>query len=191
MSSKSENAKSYTERAAAEPTDLHREFAAWIEEKTGQKVDLKSIQLACTLRMEFQASPENQSSLKDRKAAAAKRKADAAKAKKARLEAQLLKLQAELAKGDESAEGGPTAATKAAVKATAKKAPSSPRKATAAKASEKAPTQPRAARKAAPKAAAPKVTPGVPEDFDRVDDETQPAKVPARRTRRTPAKAAK
>lgn len=154
----SENKKTLAERAASAPTDLHRNFAQWLEIETGVKVDLKTVQLACSMRMDFQRSEDNQTDLAKRKAAAVtKRKAEAA-AKKARLEAQLAKLQAELAKGDESAEGGPTVATKQAVKKTVAKAatpkPAEPAKASESPAQRKAPAR-RTRRTAAPKATAP------------------------------------
>jgi hypothetical protein len=157
----SSNAKSYADRAAAEPTDLHRNFAAWLKEQTGVDVDLKTVQLACSMRMDFQSSPENQTDLAKRKAAAvAKRKAEAA-SKKARLEAQLQKLQAELAKGDESDKGGPTVATKAAVKSTAtstpKAAASTPAE-TPSKAVDKPARTPRTRRATAAKATPAKTT---------------------------------
>jgi hypothetical protein len=86
------NKKSYEERAAAKPTQLHEDFANWLFIQTGVKVDLKTVQLATTMRMDFQSSPENQKALADKKAkAAADKKASAAK-KKARLEAALAKL---------------------------------------------------------------------------------------------------
>ncbi|WP_333745907.1 hypothetical protein [Streptomyces sp. IBSBF 2950] len=147
--SKSENAKTLAERAEAEPTQLHQDFAAWIEAKTGIKPDLKTVQLACIFRMEFQASEENQKSLAERKAAAERKRKEQAAAKKARLEAQLKKLQEELAKGDESAEGGPTAATKQAVKSTvtrARKAAASTPAATESKATDKPASTPAKAR---------------------------------------------
>jgi hypothetical protein len=82
----------YEARAAAKPTALHEAFAEWLFIQTGVKVDLKSVQLACSMRMDFQASPENQADLAKRKAnAAAAKKASAAR-KKAKLEAELAKL---------------------------------------------------------------------------------------------------
>jgi hypothetical protein len=86
--------QSFAERAAAAPTDLHKAFAAWITEKTGVEVDLKTVQLVTTLRMDFQASPENQASLAERKAKAEAKRKGAAERKKARLEAELAKLRA-------------------------------------------------------------------------------------------------
>ncbi|MGO4428964.1 hypothetical protein AB4Z54_62105, partial [Streptomyces sp. MCAF7] len=95
--SESTNAKSFAERAQSEPTDLHKNFAEWIKEQTGYEPDLKTVQIVCAMRMDFQRSEENQADLKARKQAAAKKKADEAKARKAKLEAQLKKLQEELA----------------------------------------------------------------------------------------------
>lgn len=62
--------------AAKAPSDLHKNMAKWLEETTGQVVDLKTVQLVCSLRMEFQASEANQSDLAIRKAAAAKKQTD-------------------------------------------------------------------------------------------------------------------
>lgn len=145
--SKSENAKTLAERAEAEPTQLHQDFAAWIEAKTGIKPDLKTVQLACIFRMEFQASEENQKSLKARKDAAAKKKADAAKAKRARLEKQLAALKADLEKADAE----PTAEEMPAEKAAPARRT---RKTTPAKASDKPATAPaKASETPAPKRA--------------------------------------
>lgn len=92
--------KTFAERAATEPTDLHKAFAEWIEAKTGIKPDLKTVQLAVTLRMDFQSSEENQEALKARKAEAAK-KAEEVKARKlAKLEAELAKLKGGEAKDE-------------------------------------------------------------------------------------------
>lgn len=85
--------KTFAERAAAEPTDLHKAFAKWIEEKTGVTPDLKTVQLAVTLRMEFQSSDENQAALKDRKAKAEVEAKKKAEARKAKLLAELAKLE--------------------------------------------------------------------------------------------------
>ncbi|MFJ9551471.1 hypothetical protein [Streptomyces erythrochromogenes] len=93
----STNAKSFEERAASEPTDLHKAFAHWIEMETGVKPDLKTVQLVCSLRMDFQKSETNQADLAKRKKAAADKKAKAAAEKRERLQKQLAKLQAELA----------------------------------------------------------------------------------------------
>jgi hypothetical protein len=104
--------KTFAERAASEPTELHKAFAKWIEEKTGITPDLKTVQLASVLRMDFQRSDENQAALKDRKAEAAK-KAEEAKAKRlAKLEAELAKLKGGEAT-DEPKPEEPTEAPKA------------------------------------------------------------------------------
>ncbi|WP_327698858.1 hypothetical protein [Streptomyces sp. NBC_00459] len=160
----SNNKKSFEERAAAAPTELHKRFAEWIEIETGFKPDMKSVQLACALRMDFQRSDENQSSLADRKAAAAA-KAVARKAeKKAKLEAQLAKLQAELAEGDAPvAEPAPRPAAK---KTTPSKPATAPVAAPVAATGTPAPVKPRTARtrRTAPaKRTAPKAFDSVPE----------------------------
>lgn len=107
------NKNTFAERAASEPTELHKAFAAWLEEQTGVKVDLKTVQLATTMRMDFQRSDENQAHLAERKAAAKAKKDAAAAATRARKEAQLKKLQAELS-GDEEAAKKAAAEEKAA-----------------------------------------------------------------------------
>lgn len=84
--------KNYEALAAKAPTQLHEDFAQWIYIQTGVKVDVKAIQLASVLRMDFQASPENQKNLAERKAAAAAKKKASAERKKARLEAELAKI---------------------------------------------------------------------------------------------------
>lgn len=101
--------KNYEALAAKAPTQLHEDFAQWLYIQTGVKVDLKTVQLVTTLRMDFQASPENQAKLAERKAnAAAAKKASAAK-KKAKLEAELAKL---AGKAEPVAETAPVEAEK-------------------------------------------------------------------------------
>lgn len=175
----SNTAKTLAERAASEPTELHKNFALWIEERTGVKPDLKTVQLACSMRMDFQRSEENQSHLTDRKAKAAAAKKASAAAKKAKLEAQLAKLKADLDKVEtETAPVSTPAVTTAAKKTVARRS---------SKALDNVPETDAPAkttrRRPAAKATAPKVTPDVPQDFDSVDL-AEPAK-PARRTRRT------
>jgi hypothetical protein len=93
--------KNYEALAAKAPTQLHEDFAHWLFIQTGVKVDLKTVQLAVSFRMDFQASPENQAKLAERKqAAAAKKKASAAR-KKAKLEAELAKLKGDAGKAEE------------------------------------------------------------------------------------------
>lgn len=100
-------ATDFAARAASEPTDLHKAFAEWIEANTGVKPDLKTVQIVCSMRMDFQKSAENQKTLEARRAEAAAKKAERdAKAKAKKLE-QLKKLQAEL--GLVTAEGDPVA----------------------------------------------------------------------------------
>ncbi|WP_327747988.1 hypothetical protein [Streptomyces europaeiscabiei] len=156
MTTENTNAKSFEERAASEPTELHKNFAEWLFIQTGIKPDLKTVQLACSMRMDFQRSDENQKHLAARKQAAAKKAADAKAAKIAKAKATLAKLQAEIA-----AEEAPE--TPAPVKATPAVTPRSPRKATAAKASAAAPKRAPRARTAKKTTAAPKAFDNVPE----------------------------
>lgn len=90
-------AQSLRDRAANEPTELHKNFAEWLKANTGVEVDLKTVQLACSMRMDFQRSEDNQKDLAARKAAAAEKAEKALQAKRAKAEAMLAKLQAELA----------------------------------------------------------------------------------------------
>jgi hypothetical protein len=82
--------------ATAEPTELQKRFAEWIYIQTGIRPDLKTVQLACALRMDFQASPENQAHLAEKRAKAAEAKKSSAERKKAKLEAELAKLKGEV-----------------------------------------------------------------------------------------------
>ncbi|MER7731936.1 hypothetical protein ABTX80_13740 [Streptomyces erythrochromogenes] len=128
------NAKSFEERAASEPTDLHKAFAEWLFIQTGIKPDLKTVQLTCAFRMDFQKSEENQKDLKARKAAALAKKQKAAADKRARLEKQLAALQAELAKEDTAQTAASMPAETAAPTAPAAPAePEKPAKATPAR----------------------------------------------------------
>ncbi|MEW2425017.1 hypothetical protein AB0911_31280 [Streptomyces nigra] len=181
--SKAENNRDYTELAAKDATELHKNFAAWIEEKTGFAPDLKTVQLAVTLRMSFQASPENQKHLAQRKAEAAAAKKRSAALKKAKLEAQLAKLKADLDKveTDEAAEEMP-AETPAPAKKTVAAKPETA----------KAPARRRpATKKAAPANTQAVKNPPAPvgDDFDADDLEERPA--PVKRARRPRATAAK
>lgn len=97
MSNTAKSPKNYEAIAAKAPTQLHEEFAHWLYIQTGVKVDLKTVQLVTSLRMDFQASPENQKSLADRKAKAAAAKKASAARKKAKLEAELAKLAGKVA----------------------------------------------------------------------------------------------
>lgn len=103
-----ENKKTAADRAAAAPTALHVNFAKWLTEQTGVEVDVKTVQLACIFRMEFQASPENQKDLAARKAKAAAAKKASAARKKAKLEAELAKLKAVGEKFNEEKANGAT-----------------------------------------------------------------------------------
>jgi hypothetical protein len=96
MAENKTSAQSLQDRAAHEPTDLHRNFAKWLKDNTGVDVDLKTVQLACAMRMDFQRSEDNQADLAARKAAAANKAEAAKRIKREKLEAQLAKIQAEL-----------------------------------------------------------------------------------------------
>ncbi|QKY78631.1 hypothetical protein SEA_DRYAD_93 [Streptomyces phage Dryad] len=104
MAAKSNTPKNFEELAKKAPTRLHEEFAHWLFIQTGVKVDVKTVQLAVSFRMDFQASPENQKSLAERKAKAAAEKKASASRKKARLEAELAKL---AGKGEAKKEAAP------------------------------------------------------------------------------------
>jgi hypothetical protein len=97
MSNTAKTPKNYEALAAKAPTALHEEFAHWLFIQTGVKVDLKTVQLAVSFRMDFQASPENQKSLAERKANAAAAKKASASRKKAKLEAKLAEVKGETA----------------------------------------------------------------------------------------------
>lgn len=107
MSNTAKTPKNYEALAAKAPTALHEEFAHWLLIQTGVKVDVKTVQLAVSFRMDFQASPENQKSLAERKAkAAADKKASAAR-KAAKLEAALAKLKGTAGKAEEAKQEAP------------------------------------------------------------------------------------
>lgn len=94
--------KNFEALAAKAPTQLHEEFAHWLFIQTGVKVDVKTVQLAVSFRMDFQASPENQKSLAERKAKAAADKKASATRKAAKLQAALAKLKGDAGKAEES-----------------------------------------------------------------------------------------
>ena len=98
--------KNYEAIAAKAPTQLHEDFAQWLYVQTGVRVDLKTVQLVTVLRHDFQASPENQKALADRKAKAAAAKKASAERKKAKLEKMLAEIKGE-AKTEEPAEVAP------------------------------------------------------------------------------------
>ena len=163
----SNTAKSYEERATSAPTELHKRFAEWLEIETGVKVDLKTVQLVCSMRHDYQKSEANQAHLAERKQKAAADKKARAAAKKLKLEAQLAKLQGELAAA--------APVVPASTPAPEKKTPT--------------PRKPRVRKTAAPKpnTLAVKNAPApVAEDFDQVDLD-EPVKPVARRTRRATA----
>lgn len=148
-----------------EPTELHVKFAEWITEKTGYEVDLKSVQLATALRMPFQASPENQEHLEERRKRAEQAVLDREAAAKEREEKRV----ANAAKAQERAKA-----------------------LEAKKAEQKAEREKRAAEKAAApakKAAAPTAVSGG-RRTSKATAKTTPAKAAPTSRRRQPAKAA-
>lgn len=112
--------RDYKKYAGKDPNPLHEEFAAWITEKTGEAVDLRSVYLATVLRMAYQASPENKARNEARAEAKAALQAAKAEAKAAKAEA--AKEQAAAAKAKKAD----------AAAAPAKKAAATPNKKTAA-----------------------------------------------------------
>ncbi len=72
----------YSTVADKEPTDLHKHFAEWITEQTGVEVDLTTVALVCRLRMDHQASPENQERLAREREAAKQAKGNSEVAKR-------------------------------------------------------------------------------------------------------------
>lgn len=94
-------------RAAAQPTELHKAFAEWLAAKTGCTIDLKTLQLATTMRHDFQKSEENQKALAARKAKAAKAKKASATKKAAALQAKLAEVAAETKTEEPKVEDGP------------------------------------------------------------------------------------
>ena len=79
-------AKDLATYADKAPSSLHTEFAAWIEDNTGVKVDVDSVRLAITLIPTYQRSPENKARnarIKSERQAALKAKAEKAKEAKA------------------------------------------------------------------------------------------------------------
>lgn len=77
--------RNFAALADKEPTELHKNFAAWLQEQTGVEVDLKTVQLVAVLRMDYQRSEANQASLKARQEAAAKKEQARKEAKRQRL----------------------------------------------------------------------------------------------------------
>lgn len=105
-----EDQRDWTYLAEKDPTDLHEDMAAWIEEITGIEADLKTVQAVCVLRMVYQRSDRNKNrstyraldeatvakrsehmiqaakeakEIRDRQKAEAEKKQEAAKAKRA------------------------------------------------------------------------------------------------------------
>lgn len=69
------NPRDFTGYADKKPTDLQERFAQWILDNTGYEPDdpdsyFDGVRLAVSLRMAFQASPENQAVLAENKAKA-------------------------------------------------------------------------------------------------------------------------
>lgn len=54
-----EDQRDWTYLAEKEPTDLHYDMAAWIQEVTGIEMDVKSVQAVAVLRMVYQRSDRN------------------------------------------------------------------------------------------------------------------------------------
>lgn len=67
-----------------EPSELHKNMAAWLKETTGYDADLKTVQLVASLRIKFQRSEQNQEDLEARREAAEAKVAARAEAAVAR-----------------------------------------------------------------------------------------------------------
>lgn len=103
----------YTKYVTKEPTNLHRHYWAWIQEKTGIKLEVddetavKIIQIAVSAYQQYQASPENKQRRVDEAAqkAAAAEEAKAKKALAAKEKAEAKAAAAEAAKTEAAAAG--------------------------------------------------------------------------------------
>ncbi len=51
--------RDWTYLAEKAPTDLHEDFAVWLQEEIGMDIDLKTVQAVCVLRMVYQRSDRN------------------------------------------------------------------------------------------------------------------------------------
>lgn len=174
-----EEAPQYAHLVDKEPTDLHKRFADWLVENTGlseDEVDLKTVQLACSLRIPFQKSPENQASLESARAAAedrieeraAKAEERAAKREQAAID-KAAKQAAAKAKKEADAEAKAKKAAEAPEEAEAPAKPTRRRRGAAAPAPEPeaAPVATTRRRRGKP---APAPAPVVEEDFDEDDE---------------------
>jgi hypothetical protein len=54
-----ESERDWTYLAEKEATDMHVDFAKWLEDEVGIDVDLKTLQVVCVLRMVYQRSEAN------------------------------------------------------------------------------------------------------------------------------------
>lgn len=113
-----------------EPTDLHTGFVEYIAEQTGYDADLKSVQLATILRMDYQRSEANQSRLASSRTA--REEAEAAREqaraeREAKREAKA-KADAEKAAAKKEADAKAKSAPAAKKAAPAKKAAAAPAK---------------------------------------------------------------
>lgn len=155
-----------------DPTDLHMRFADWISDKTGldrDEIDEKTLQLAVSLRMDFQRSPENQEHLALAREAAEKAKQERLAAREERA---AKKTAAAEAKAKKAAEEPEEDDSEDAEEPAEKPKPAARRRGAAAKKTTAAP--PAKAKPAATRrrrgAAAPKAKPEVDETFDEDDD---------------------
>jgi len=175
MAEAEENTERFTKLVDKDPSDLHERFAEWIADKTGyEDVDVKSVQMACALRIEFQKSPENQEVLAEKRAAAEEAEAKREEKREAR----------EVKKREEAEAKAKKAATATAKKAAAKKA-AEPVEDDEDEA-EEPPAKPVSRRRRG--AATAKAKPVVEEAEEEAEE---PAAKPVSRRRRRPAPAAK
>lgn len=92
-------ALSHSHLVSKDPSEMHRDYAAWLQEVTGVEMDeaaIKVIQFVHATKMEYQKSDRNQALLAGRKQAWAKDRAAKAKADAKAKRAKLVKLAADL-----------------------------------------------------------------------------------------------
>jgi sulfur relay (sulfurtransferase) DsrC/TusE family protein len=80
----SETDRSFEKLLAKDPNGTHQEFCDWFEEKTGVRLDVKTVQYVLATYQEFQRSPEHRAITQAKRTAALEKKATAELARKQR-----------------------------------------------------------------------------------------------------------